>query len=95
VLIELRLFTLPTCPVCPAVRATAKEVAEKLNLDFREVNMATEDGLIESAPYQIMSAPTILVDEEVIIRGKFISKEKLEQEVKTRLEKWKARAEPK
>jgi glutaredoxin len=90
-LMELRLFTLPTCSLCPVVKAAAKEVAEKLKMDFREVNMATKDGMTESAAYQIMSAPTILVDDEVIIRGKFISKERLEQEVSKRLEKWKAR----
>lgn len=89
---ELKLFTLPTCSMCPAVKAIAKEVAEKLNIDFREVNMATKDGLNESTLHQIMSAPTILVDEEVIVRGQFISKEMLEQEVRLRLEKWKARS---
>jgi glutaredoxin len=88
---ELKLFTLPTCSMCPVVKAIAREVAEKLNIDFREINMATKDGLDESALHQIMSAPTILVDEEVIVRGQFISKERLEQEVKLRLEKWKAR----
>jgi glutaredoxin len=89
---ELKLFTLPTCPLCPILKVAAEEVAEKLNIGFREVNMTTKDGLDESAIHEIMSAPTILVDNEVIVRGQFISKEKLEQEVKLRLEKWRTKA---
>jgi len=56
------------------------------------VDMATKEGLDEGLAYQVLSAPSIAIDEDVIVRGHLISKERLEEEVKERLEKWKARA---
>lgn len=91
---EIRLFALPACPACPALKAIAAEVARKLEISFREVNMASKEGLDESIRCQVMCAPTIMVNDEVIVRGQFISAEKLEKEVRTRLEKWRERAEP-
>jgi hypothetical protein len=69
----------------------ALEVAQKFGIAFKEVNMATEEGVKEGLAYDIMSTPSIAIDEEVIVRGRFISKEKLEEEVSRRLEKWKTR----
>ncbi len=89
---ELKVFTLPTCPTCPLAKTTAFEVAQKFGIAFKEVNMATEEGVREGLAYDIMSTPSIAIDEEVIVRGRFISKEKLEEEVSKRLEKWKTRA---
>jgi len=88
---ELRVFTLPTCPSCPAAKIIASEVALKFNVVFREVNMATQEGLTEGLAYEIRSTPSITIDKEVIVRGRLISKERLEEEVKNRIEKWKER----
>lgn len=88
---ELKVFTLPTCPTCPLAKTFALEVAQKFGIAFKEVNMATEEGVKEGLAYDIMSTPSIAIDEEVIVRGRFISKEKLEEEVSRRLEKWKTR----
>jgi len=89
---ELKVFTLPTCPSCPVAESIAFEVARKYGVACKVVDMATEEGLSEGLSYQIMSAPSIAIDEDVIVRGRLISKEKLEEEVKKRLEKWRARA---
>jgi len=89
---ELKVFTLPTCPSCPMAKMIASEVAQKFGVTFREVNMATEEGLNEGLTYEIRSAPSIVIDQDVIVRGRLISKEKLEEEVKKRIEKWKGRA---
>jgi glutaredoxin len=89
---ELKVFTLPTCPTCPIAKRIASEVAQKFGLAFREVNMATDEGLSEGLTHDIKSTPTIVIDEEVLVRGRLISKEKLEEEIKTRIEKWKERA---
>ncbi|MGQ9530431.1 MAG: thioredoxin family protein [Candidatus Bathycorpusculaceae bacterium] len=88
---ELKVFTLPTCAVCPAAKTIAREVAEKFGISFREVNMATEEGFKEGLVYDIVSAPTIMLENEVIVRG-LISRERLEEEVVKRIEKWKKRA---
>jgi glutaredoxin len=89
---ELKVFTLPTCSVCSLAKSIASEVAQKYGIGYREVDMATKEGLSEGNTLQIMASPTIAIDEEVIVRGRLISKEKLEEEVKKRLDKWKARA---
>lgn len=89
---ELKVFTLPTCPSCPVAKSIASEVAQKFGVAFREVNMATEEGLSEGLVHDIRSAPSIVIDEEVLVRGRLISKERLEEEIKARIEKWKERA---
>ncbi|MGQ9506428.1 MAG: thioredoxin family protein [Candidatus Bathycorpusculaceae bacterium] len=89
---ELKVFTLPTCAVCPTAKVVAREVAEKFGLSFREVNMATEDGLKEGLALEILGAPSIALDDEVIVRGHLISRERLEEEVAKRIEKWRRRA---
>jgi len=48
--------------------------------------------LEEGLAYEIMSAPSIALNDEVIVRGRLISKERLEEEVRKRLEKWRIRA---
>ena len=89
---ELKVFTLPTCSGCPVAKTIALEVAQKYGVACRVVDMATKEGLDEGLAYQVMSAPSIAIDEDVVVRGRLISKEKLEEEVEKRLEKWKTRA---
>jgi len=89
---ELKVFTLPTCPTCPVAKTIVQEIAQKFHLGYREVNMASKEGLDEGLAHEIVSTPSIAIDEEVIARGRLISREKLEEAVQTRLEKWKARA---
>ena len=89
---ELKIFTLPACPTCPMAKIIASEVARKFSIDYREVSMASKEGLDEGLAYDVCSAPSIVLDEEVIVRGQLISKERLEEEVKKRLENWSRRA---
>jgi len=70
----------------------AFEVAQKFGIAYRVVDMATEEGLNEGLTYDIRSTPSIVIDEDVIVKGQLISKEKLEEEVRKILEKWRARA---
>jgi glutaredoxin len=90
--LELKVFTIPACSSCPAAKQVAFEVAQKYGLAYREVNMNTKEGLEEGLAHQIMSTPSIVLNDEVIVRGRLISKERLEEEVRKRLEKWRARA---
>jgi glutaredoxin len=87
--LELKVFTLPACPTCPMAKTIASEVAKKFNIGYKEVNIATKEGLNEGLAYDISSTPSIVLNEEVIVRGRLISKERLEEEVNRRLEKWK------
>lgn len=90
--LELKVFTLPGCSSCPIAKQIAHEVASKLGLSYREVNMGTREGMEEALPHQIMSVPSIALNDDVIVRGRLISRERLEEEVQKRLEKWRARA---
>lgn len=89
---ELKVFTLPTCAGCPVAKIIARDVAEEFGISFREVNMATEEGFKEGLALEIVGTPSIALDDDVIVRGRLISKEKLEEEVAKRIEKWKKRA---
>ncbi len=89
---ELKVFTLPTCPTCPIAKKLTSQIAEKFGVAFKEVNMATKEGLKEGLSHGIQSTPSIVIDDEVIVMGRLISLERLEEEVKKRLEKWKKRA---
>jgi glutaredoxin len=90
--LELKIFTLPACPTCPMAKTIASEVAKKFNIAYKEVNIATKEGLNEGLAYGICSTPSIVLDEEVIVRGRLISRERLQEEVNKRLEKWKGLA---
>jgi len=85
--VELKVFTLPTCPSCPMAKVIASEVAQRFRIAFRVVDMATEEGMNEGLAYDVRSSPSIVLGEEVIVRGRLISKEKLEEEVKKRIGK--------
>ncbi|MEM1660294.1 MAG: thioredoxin family protein [Candidatus Bathyarchaeia archaeon] len=84
---ELKVFTIPTCSVCSAAKQIAYDVAKKLGLSYREVNMGTSEGLKEGMALNITSAPSITLNDEIIVVGRLISREKLEEEVRRRLEK--------
>jgi hypothetical protein len=73
-------------------KAVASETAQKLGIGYREISLATEEGLKQGLAYNIMSAPSIVLEDDVLVRGRFISKEKLEEEVRKRIDKWKERA---
>ncbi len=84
---ELKVFTLPTCKNCPAAKKISQEIAQKYELKFIEVDISTPDGQLDGLMHQIMSTPSIAIDNEVITRGKLLSREELENEVRKRLDK--------
>lgn len=84
---ELKVFTLQTCTNCPAAKKISQEIAQKYGLKYTEVDISTPDGQLDGLMYQIMSTPSIAIDNEVITRGKPLSREELETEVRKRLDK--------
>lgn len=84
---ELKVFTLPTCVNCSAAKKISKEIAQKYGLEYAEVDISTPNGQLDGLMYQIMSTPSIALDSEVITRGKLLSKEELETELRKRLSK--------
>jgi glutaredoxin len=86
--VELKVFTLPSCSSCPLAKAIASEVAQEFNIAYREVNLATAEGMNEGKASDILSVPSIAVNDEVVVRGQLVSKRRLEEEVRKRLDKW-------
>ncbi len=84
---QLKVFTLPTCPKCPAAKQISQEVAKKLGIEYKEIDLTSHDGHLEGLMYQIMSAPSIVLDDEVLSRGRSIPAEELEAEIKKRMPK--------
>lgn len=82
---KLKVFTLPTCPKCPEAKRIAQEVSAKLGVDYMEIDLSTPEGGLEGLMYQIMSAPSIALDDEVLVKGMIPSQEELENEIKKRL----------
>lgn len=82
---EIKIFTLPNCPKCPAAKKIAKDIAEEFKINFKEVDIGSAEGQIEGLMYQVMSTPSIAIDSDVVSRGEIPSKTQLEEEVKKRL----------
>jgi glutaredoxin len=80
--VELKVFTLPTCKDCPAAKRISKEIADKYSLKYAEVDISTPEGQLEGLMHQIMSTPSIAINEEVVTRGRLPSKEELETEIR-------------
>ena len=81
----IKVFILKNCPKCPQAKKIAQKIAEKFNIEFVEVDLETPSGQIEGLMHQIMSTPSIAIDEDVVARGKLISEPELEKEVQKRL----------
>lgn len=84
---ELKIFTLPTCPTCPEAKRIAQEVSAKFGVKCVEIDLSTSEGGLVGLMYQIMSTPSLALDDEVLVRGKILPKEELENEIKRRLSK--------
>ncbi len=55
------------CPNCKRTEAIVKTVAEELNL---EVNIIKVEDIQDIMMYDIMSTPAVVIDEEVVIKGR-------------------------
>ena len=58
---RLILFTMHSCPKCPAAREIARQLAEDTGLELAEMDMSTPDGQIEALMYNICSAPALVL----------------------------------
>ena len=76
----LRIFTTTNCPRCPAAKQIAKNVAEKLSLDVEEINL--DEDPIKGLQFQVLSTPSIAIDDETIFFGEVPSEQELQDEIK-------------
>jgi glutaredoxin len=80
----LTVFTMPTCPNCPAAKKLCKVVAKELGLKLRVVDIKEDffTGLI----YQVMETPSIAINDETIFFSELPNKQVLIKEIKTYIE---------
>jgi len=83
--LTIKVFTLKTCPNCPIAKKIGREVAEKFNVGFMEIDVGTPEGQIEGLMYQVMSTPGIAINDEVVARGAVLTREELEKKVREKL----------
>lgn len=50
------LFTSPNCPKCPI----EKEALKQKGVDFKEIDISTDDGLFMALSYNVMSTPRLV-----------------------------------
>ena len=76
---KLIVFTKKDCPQCPLAKQIAKEVAKELGLKYEEVDI--EKDLVTALMYNVISTPSIALDEEVIFRGEVPDKQQLKNRI--------------
>ena len=77
---KIIVFVKKDCPKCPLAKQIAKEVAEELGLEYEEIDI--EKDMVTALMFNVISAPSIALDEEVLFRGEVPTKEKLLRLVK-------------
>ena len=79
----LTVFTMETCPNCPAVKKKCEEIAKELKLDFKVIDVKKD--FLEALTYQVMETPSIALNDETIFFSDNPSKAKIIQEIKAHL----------
>ena len=82
---KLIVFVKKDCPQCPLAKQIAKEVAEELGLEYEDIDI--EKDMVTALMYNVISTPSIALDEEVLFRGEVPTKEELVRMVKRIIEK--------
>jgi small redox-active disulfide protein 2 len=67
------------CPKCKAMEAIVKEVVAQHNY---EVQVIKVEDIVKIMEYNIMSTPALVIDEEIIIKGRVPSKTEVEDLLK-------------
>jgi small redox-active disulfide protein 2 len=59
------------CPKCKQMEAIVKEVVAEHNVDAEVIKV---EDIMEIMQYNVMSTPVLMIDEEVMIKGRVPSK---------------------
>ena len=75
---KLRLFTLPSCPRCPAAKAVAETVAkQRKDVTLEILDLSDSNNMFTALMMQIASTPAFAIDETPIILDDVPSPEEL------------------
>ena len=64
------------CASCKALYATVEQAVKELNL---EATVIKEEDLMKIMSYNVLSLPALVVDNEVVAKGKKLSVEEIKQ----------------
>ncbi len=79
---KLRLFTMPTCPMCPAAKELVNRLKEKRNdIDVEILDMSQPENYTAALMVQIVSTPSFVINNTPIFRGDLPTLEKLEDKI--------------
>ena len=57
---KLLLFVRANCPICPAAKRVAREVADETGMELEVYDVDTVEGRAEAAFHDVMSTPTLI-----------------------------------
>jgi len=81
----LTLFKSRNCPKCPRAEEVVREVLKKFpEVELREVYI--DENPEEALMFQVVSTPSIAIDDETIFFGEIPTKEELEEKIRRFLE---------
>jgi thioredoxin 1 len=72
--VEIEVFTSPTCPHCPRAVSLVKEFVDKGQVELVETNIGSPEGKQKADEFEIRAVPTLLVrgpgsEEPIGLRG--------------------------
>lgn len=79
-MVKITLFTSKNCPKCPAAKRIVQQVAKELGCELIEIDI--HENPITALQYQIASAPSIMIGNEVFSRSEVPTADKLYKAVK-------------
>jgi small redox-active disulfide protein 1 len=82
--VNVKVFTLPNCPNCPAAKALVEDVAKDYDIDIDYIDL--EKDVITGLQYGIASTPSIAINDKVIARGEVPEKAVLIEEIRKAME---------
>lgn len=79
---KLRLFTMPSCPTCPAAKKVANTIKEKRkDIDVEILDLSQPENFTAALMVQIASSPSFAIDDTPIFVGDVPSLEELEKKI--------------
>ncbi len=66
---EITLIVADWCPICPGARKLWAGMARRFYFDYREVDIASQEGSTLAKKHSILAVPATLFNDKVVFRG--------------------------
>ncbi|MCW1296149.1 MAG: thioredoxin family protein [Candidatus Parvarchaeota archaeon] len=78
--VVIKLFTSKKCPNCPIAKKIVEKVAKEMKVKVLEIDITKEPE--EALMHQVVSTPSIAINDETIFFGEIPKEEKLKEEIR-------------